>query len=164
LDIADVQAIRQKVVDALFKVATRMTGLSREELVVRNALPKTDFGLTNEYWVTPTLTANAWTNYFTQQLEDQRFAAFYGLANQAADPQVTGVKFKIGAGTGTKTLDVVQLEDMYTYRESCDCFLKRPVIYKERQYVNIDAYSKSAVAEPLVLKSLICEPAGKVTY
>jgi len=164
LEIADVQAIRQKVVDALFNVSVRLTGLTREELVVRNALPKTDFGLTNEYWLTPTLTANAWSNYFTKELEKQRFAAFYGVANQAADPQVTGLKFKIGPGDGVKTIDVVQLEDMYTYKELCDGFFKKPIIYKETQYINIDAYAKSAVSEPLTLKCLICEPAGKITY
>jgi len=164
LEISDIMAIRQQVIDALFSVAMRMTGLMREELVVRNALPSTDFGLTNEYWQTPTLTANDWTNYFTKQLDDQKFVAFYGIANQAADPIVTAVRFKLGSGTGTKTLDVVQLEDLYTDATRVDGYFKRPIIYKEKQYVNVDVYAKAAGTEPLILKALVIEPMGRVTF
>jgi len=164
LEVADIAAIKQQVIDALFSVATRLTGLRREELVVRSALPATDFGLANEYWETPSLTANAWTNYFTKQLEEQQFVAFYGVANLSPDPIVTAIKFKLGKGTGTKTLDVIQLEDLYTDANRSDGYFKRPIIYKERQYVNIDVYAKAAGTEPLLLKALVVEPAGRTTF
>jgi len=164
LEVADIQAIRQKVIDALFSVAMKMTGLSRDQLVVRNTLPSTDLGLTNEVWVTPSLTANSWTNYFTNQLDDQRFVAFYGIANLSSDPIATAVRFKLGSGTGTKTLDVIQFEDLYSDSQRIDGYLKRPIIYKEKQYVNVDVYAKSSGTEPLVLKSLTVEPAGRVTF
>lgn len=164
LEIADVQAIRQKVIDALFDVAMRMTGLEAEQLIVRNALPATDFGLSAEVWETPTLTANAWTNYFTNQLEEQRFVAFYGVSNLSPDPIATGLKFKLGQGAGTKVLDVLQIEDMYSDSERIDGFFKKAIIYKEKQYVNVDVYAKAAGTEPLVLKALVVEPAGRVSF
>jgi len=164
LEVADIMSIKQQVMDALFNVAMRMTGLKRDELIIRSALPATDFGLSNEYWETPSLTANAWTNYFTKQLDDQKFVAFYGVANLAADPIVTAIKFKLGSGTGTKTLDVIQLEDLYTDSNRTDGYFKRPIIYKEKQYVNVDVYAKASGTEPLMLKALVVEPAGRVTF
>ena len=164
LEVADIMAIRQKVIDSLFSVAMKMTGLSRDQLVVRNTLPSTDLGLSNEVWVTPSLTANSWTNYITNQLDDQRFVAFYGVANLDPDPITTAVRFKLGSGTGTKTLDVVQVEDLYSDSERIDGYLKRPIIYKEKQYVNIDVYARDSGTDRLVLKSLTVEPAGRVTF
>jgi len=164
LDIAEIAAIKQQVMDALFSVATRMTGLTKEQLVIRNILPSTDLGLANEYWETPALTANDWTNYFTKQLDNQQFIVFYGVANLSPDPKVTALRFKVGSGAGTKTLDVVQLEELYTNTERTDGFFKRPIIYKERQYVNVDVYSKAAGTEPLMLRGFVIEPAGRITF
>jgi len=163
LEIADITALKQALIDKLFEVATRMTGLPREDLIIRNSLPKTDFGLTNEYWMTPTLTANAWTDYFSKELADQRFAAFYGVANQAADPSATAIRFSTGEGK-VKTVDVVQIEDLYTDATKVDGFFDEAIIYKHKQVCNVEVYSKAAVSEPLILKALICEPAGKITF
>jgi len=164
LEVADIMSIKQQVIDALFGVAMKMTGLGKDQLIVRSVLPATDLGLSNEYWETPSLTANDWTNYFTHQLEDQAFIAFYGVANLSADPKVTAVRFKLGSGAGTKTLDVVQLEDLYSDNTRVDGYFKRPIIYKHKQYANVDVYSKAAGTEPLILKSLVVEPAGRTTF
>jgi len=164
LDLADIASIKMQVIDALMSVATKMTGLSSDQLVVRNILPATDLGLANEHWETPTLTANTWTNYFTKQLDEQQFIVFYGVSNLSPDPKVTALRFKVGSGTGTKTLDVVQLEELYTNTERTDGFFKRPIIYKERQYVNVDVYSKADGVEPLVLRGFVIEPAGRTTF
>jgi len=164
LEVPDIMSIRQQVIDALFEVAMRMTGLPKEQLVVRNALPSTDFGLANEYWVTPSLAANDWTNYFTKELADQAFVAFFGVANLSADPIATALRFKVGSGTGTKTIDVVQLEELYSNTVRTDGFFKRPIIYKQKQFVNVDVYAKAAGTEPLILRALVVEPAGKVTF
>jgi len=164
LDIAEIAAIKQQVIDALFSVAMKMTGLTRDQLVIRNLLPKTDLGLTNEYWETPSLTANDWTNYFTKQLAEQQFVVFYGVANLAPDPKATALRFKVGSEAGTKTLDVVQLEELYTNTVRTDGFFKRPIIYKERQYSNVDVYSKATGTDPLMLRGFVAEPAGRVTF
>lgn len=164
LNVEDIISIKQQVIDALFKVAMKMTGLTKDQLVVRNLLPKTDLGLTNEYWETPSLTANDWTNYFTKQLDQQQFVVFYGVANLSPSPKATALRFKVGRGEGTKTLDVIQLEELYTNTVRSDGFFKRPIIYKERQYVNVDVYSKAAGTEPLMLRGFAVEPAGRVTF
>ena len=164
LELADIISIKQQVIDALMSIATRMTGLTPEQLVVRNILPSTDLGLTNEYWETPSLTANDWTNYFTKQLDEQQFVVFYGVANLSPDPKVTALRFKVGSGAGTKTLDVVQLEELYTNTDRTDGFFKRPIIYKERQYSNVDVYAKVTGTEPLMLRGFVIEPAGRITF
>ena len=164
MTIEDVASIKAQVIDRVMSVATRMTGLTPDQLVIRNILPKTDLGLTNEYWETPTLTANDWTNYFTRQLNNQQFMVFYAVADLSPDPKATALRFKVGSGGGTKTLDVVHLEELFANSERADGYLKRPIIYKETQYMNVDVYSKAAVSEPLILRGFVVEPAGRVTF
>ena len=164
MTIEDVSSIKVQVIDAVMSIATRMTGLTPDQLVIRNILPKTDLGLTNEYSETPTLTANDWTNYFTRQLNNQQFMVFYAVADLSPDPKATALRFKVGSGGGTKTLDVVHLEELFANSERADGYLKRPIIYKETQYVNVDVYSKAAVSEPLILRGFVVEPAGRVTF
>ena len=164
LDIGDVVSIKQQVIDALLRVATRMTGLDKGQLVVRNILPATDLGLPSEHWETPALTANDWTNYFTKQLDEQQFVAFYGVTNLSPDPKVTALRFKVGQGAGTKTLDVIQLEELYSNTMKTEGYFKKPILYKQRQYVNVDVYATAAGTEPLVLRGFVVEPAGRTTF
>ena len=164
MDIADVTALKQALLDRMFEIAMAMGVVERrEELIYRPILPKTDLGLTNEYWETPSLTANTWNTYFSKQLDDQRFVGFYGVTNLSADPVVTGLKFSVGAGK-TKTLDVLQIEDLYSDSERVDGYFKNPIIYKEKQYCNLEVYAKAAGSDRLVLKGFVVEPAGVVTF
>lgn len=164
LEVDDIMAIRQKIVDALLEIATRMTGLDESQLVVRNTLPMEDLGFSSETWQTPALTANAWTNYFTHKIDEQRFIAFYGVSVLSTDPVTTAVRFKLGSGGGTKTLDVIEIEDLYSDQNRIDGYLKRPLIYKETQYVNVDLFAKASGSDNLILKSLTVEPAGRITF
>ena len=163
ITVEDITAIKQAVVDKLFEVAMAMTGLKKEDLIVRPILPSTDLGLTNETWETPSLTANAWNTYFSKQLNDQRFIGFYGVSNLSPDPVVTAIKFSVGAGK-TKVLDVLQIEDLYSDSERVDGYFKAPIIYKEKQYCNCDIYARAAGSDRLILKGFVVEPAGVVTF
>jgi len=148
--------------EAAVKIASGEIPLAKEQLIVRDALPHTDFGLTNEYWVTPTLTANAWADYITQELPKKRFALFLGVYNQSANPQAVKVKFALGPGAGTKVLDIVDLEPIYMNAEVPVGFLEEPILYKGGQTINIDVYSKANVAEPLGFRVAVIEPSGEV--
>jgi len=165
LEIADikemVKAIRTKLVD----IASTQLNIRPEEVIIRDALPKTDFGLTNEYWYNPALTANAYTQYFSQKLE-KKCAAFYGFTNPAADPKVTGARFYVGPGR-TKLVDVIQFEDIYTLAETVSGYFTEPLIFQVDQTATCDLYAKAAVsagAEPLIWKVLVAERVGEVTF
>lgn len=164
LDVEDIKAIKQQVIDLALQRAMKMTGLAADQLVVRNILPSTDLGLTNEVWSFSLTTANDWNNIVTKQLDDQQFLVIFGVAVLSADPITTALRFKVGSGTGTKTLDVVDLEELYASDERPEGILKRPILYKEKQYVNIDVYAKATGTENLVFKGFVIEPAGRVTF
>jgi len=163
LTIDDIIALRQNVVGQLFSVATRLTGLAKDELIVRSILPKTDLGLTNEVWEATISSANAWNPWISNQLEDQRFVVIYGLANLTADPVTTAIKFSTGASK-TKIIDVVQYEDLYTNKERVDGYFNRFIVYKHKQYLNADLYARATGTERLVLKGFVVEPAGRITF
>jgi len=163
LTIDDVISLRQNVITRLFSVATRLTGLAKDEMVVRSILPKTDLNLSNETWEASISTANAWNPWISKQLEDQSFIAIFGLANLSADPITTAIKFTTGSG-GTKVIDVIQYEDLYSQRERVDGYFNRFIIYKHKQYMNADLYARATGTERLVLKGFTVEPAGRVTF
>jgi len=163
LTIDDIISLRTNVISKLFDVATRLTGLGRDELVVRSILPATDLGLSNETWEASISTANNWNPWISNQLEDQRFIVIYGLANLSADPITTAIRFSTGANK-TKTIDVIQYEDLYTNKERVDGYFNRYIIYKHKQYLNADLYARATGTERLVLKGLTVEPAGRITF
>lgn len=163
LSIDDVISLRTNVITKLFDVASRLTGLGREELVVRSILPSTDLGLANETWEATISTANNWNSWISNQLEDQRFVVIYGLANLTADPVTTAIRFSTGANK-TKILDVIEYEELYSHRERVDGYFNRYIIYKHKQYVNADLYARATGTERLVLKGYTIEPAGRITF
>jgi len=163
LTIDDIIGLRTTIISKLFDVATRLTGLGRDELVPRSILPKTDLNLANETWEASIGTANDWNPWINNQLEDQRFIVFYGLANLSADPITTAIKFSTGANK-TKTIDVIQYEDLYSNKERVDGYFNRYIIYKHKQYVNTELYARATGTERLVLKGYVVEPAGRITF
>ena len=165
IETADIKALTRAVETQLIDVAARILNIPKEEVIIRDALPATDFGLAYEYWSNPALSANAYTEYFSQKLVDKA-AAFYGITNLAADPKATGARFYVGPGR-TKLVDIVQFEDIYTLAENVSGYFKEPIIFSVDQTVTCDLYAKAAVAagaEPVVWKVLIAERAGEVTF
>ena len=164
LEIADIKSLTETVIDSLKSKAIELKYVEREEeLIVREVLPLTDKLLTTEYWITPTLTADTWTSYFYDKpVSDRTVIGFYGVKNLSADPKVTALRFSSGKGK-TKIIEVVQIEKIYE-AEMAEGFFDEPIIYVAKQYITVEAYSKAAVAEPLMIRGLVCEPAGEVTY
>ena len=164
MEIADIKAIVNSVIESMTTKAVDLKYVTTaEELTVREILPKTDIGLTNEYWVTPTLTGNAWANYFVdKQVADRTIIGFYGAKNLSADPKATAIRFSSGKGK-TKIVDVIQIEKIYE-SDMSEGFFDEPIIYVAKSYMTVEVYSKAAVDEPLVLPSFVVEPMGEVTY
>jgi len=159
MPIAEIFSFEQAVADALLERAVTNLGLPKEQIILRDGLPATDFGLTNEVWVTPSLSANTWSDFITKTLPDYKVVAFYGVAVLSGDPIATGIRFQLG---NVKMIDVIQFEDIFEAGESVGYF-KEPVLYLKNQDINIDLYAKAAGTENLALKCLVAEQAGKTT-
>jgi len=160
LSLADIAAIEASIKERLLDEASRRLARPKEQLVIRDILPKTDLGLTNEEWVTPSLTANAWTKYFDIKLPDTRFICFYGAANNAADPIVTAVMLKMGPA-GATTRGSMELEEIYADEVPVG-ILDEAVLYRGGDHIYVDCWAKKAGTEPLVLKGMVAEPYGEV--
>lgn len=160
--ISEIKSRRDDLKEALLSTAERLTKLTREELVVRDALPKTDLNLANEVWEATISTANNWNDWIDVTLEDQRFLAIYGIAVLSPNPITTGIRFGVGPGP-TKVVDVIQFEDILVTENPVGIF-EEPIVYKENQYVNIDLYGKATGKEYIALLAMVAEPAGKVTF
>jgi len=156
----DIAGIEASVKERLLSEASGKLNLSRDQLVVRDILPKTDLGLTNEEWVTPSLTADAYTKYFDIKLPDNRFICFFGAGNNAADPIVTLVVLKMGPAGGT-TKGTMEIEEMYA-EDVPICLTDEAILYRGGDHIYVDVWAKASGTEPLVLKGMVCEPYGQI--
>jgi len=160
LSLADIAAIEASIKERLLDEASRRLALPRERLVVRDVLPKTDMGLANEEWITPSLTADTWTKYFDEKLPNTRFVCFYGVADNAADPIVTAVAMKMGP-TGGTTRGVWEIEEIFADEVPIG-ISDEAIMYRGGDHVFVECWAKAAGTEPLALKGMVCEPLGEV--
>jgi hypothetical protein len=154
--------IRQFKADGIKAGITRALALgiarTEQELVVRTALPFTDFGngavgWTLENYSGPIIAAAGWGSVFNAGalpanapvLANSKIAVFYKFANYSAAPTITAVRFRIG-GTGatTKAMYYMQLETGAKLEP--DVYFSEPVVYDPQDVVYIEAYYNAAVA------------------
>jgi len=162
LKLEDIDEVERAAVEDAWALFERITGLTREEAVLRDILPKTDLNLTNEVWTTGALTANAWTDWIKYRLPREKLVCFTGGVNNSPDPAITAIGFRLGPDAAT-TKDIVQVEQIYV-RDPIWFFDKgKHVIYKPGDYIFVNVYAKRAVsAEPQILKGFIIERRGEI--
>jgi len=160
LTLEDLARIKASIKEKLIREVSARLAIPREQVVVRDLLPKTDMGLTTEVWITPTLAANAWTKYFDKELPNRRFVAFYGVANNAADPIATGVYLKLGP-TGATARAVWEIEELYA-DEIPVGVTDEIILYRGGEHIFVEVYAKAAGTEPLVLLGMVGEPYGEL--
>jgi len=156
---AVVEAVKAK----LLALAAKELQKPQSELVIREVMPATDLGYTNENWAnTQSLTANTWVKEIGHELANDEFVAFVGVQNQTDDPQVIGIKFKVGSA-GATTRDLQMIESLYT-EDNFKALFKEPIIYKANEYIYIEYYAKTTVAaggEKIGLIAFIVKPYGE---
>ena len=147
----------------LLNLAAKELNKSPADLVLREVMPMTDLGYTTETWDNENaLTATTWTTEISHALDNDEYIAFIGVENQTDDPQVIGMKFKVGSG-GATTRDIQMLESLYT-EDNHKAMFKDPIIYKANEYVFIQYYAKATVAaagEKIGLIAFIVKPYGE---
>jgi hypothetical protein len=175
MTIEDIKALREEVASKLLALAVKHTGKPASEFVVRDILPKDDFGFNGVEWQNQTAisTANLWTKDWSKELPKDVFVAFFGVdykmgATGIAGWKYCGVGYRIGA-TGNTTLKQVHLQKCQRTLATTAGMLKsargyhRPVYYKGTQTINIQLMAKATVTayyEQIMLLGLLCEPLG----
>ena len=153
--------IRQFKADGIKAGITRALALgiarTEQELVVRTALPFTDFGngavgWTLENYSGPIIAAAGWGSVFNAgalpanapTLANSKIAVFYKFADFSAAPAITGIRFRVG-GTGatTKALYYLQLET--NAKLEPDVYFSEPQVYDPQDVVYIEAYYAALV-------------------
>jgi hypothetical protein len=109
ITLTDIRGFRSAAIESGITRALAL-GLarSREELIVRSALPATDFGAATgwaiEQYRNPVIAAAGWGSpfdtgalpAFAPTLANSKVAVFYKFADYSANPMVSGVRFRVG--------------------------------------------------------------------
>lgn len=169
LSLADRKKYLQDAIEAGIRRGVSKIGVDRSELVIREALPLTDFpgAWTTEYYVSPAIAAVGWAwagdGGAVGVLPVDRVAVFYKVADADANPGFTAVRFRLGP-TGATTLASFFFQLPLDNKLETDFFFSEPVVFDPQANVFIQAYSRIAVhaAEELSFGCFIIEKVGQV--
>ncbi len=150
--------------EEIIAMAARETNTRQDEWVVRDALPQTDFGFTDERWVNQTLFAaqNTFQRDWFAALPVNKYAVFYGINQNPLNPTIYGMRFRQGA-TGATTLDTIHFRKVLE-EDNVIGFFDR-IIYRPQSVIWIDLIANAltaARAEEFEILTLICEKYGDV--
>ncbi len=159
LTLTDIKAFRSSAIEAGITRALAL-GLARgrEELVVRAALPFTDFGVgvvtgwAIEQYRNPAIAAAGWGSVFDNgalpvaapTLANSKIAVFYKFADYDTNPTITGIRFRVG-GTGATTRATFFFQLELGAKLEPDVYFTEPVIYDPQDVVFIEAYYNGPV-------------------
>lgn len=158
LTLTDIKAFKMQAIEAGIKAAMDAGIGRRENLVVREAFPFTDFGNNAlgwalEYYTNPVIAAAGWGSPFSTgalpafvpQLQRTKVAVFYKFAVTNATPLVAGVRFRVGnTGATTKASFMIQLPTEAKLEP--DVYFSEPVVYLPEDWIYIEEYYIAAAA------------------
>jgi len=164
LTLTDIKSFKTGAIEAgILRALALGLARTREELVVREAHPNTDFGTpvgtngwTNEYYVTAGgIGALIWAGVFDvstavavfpPQLARTAVAVFYKIMNAAAEPVVAAVRFRVGT-TGATTKASFMLQQFIDIKLEPEVWLSEPVVYDPEDWLFIQMYCRANTAE-----------------
>jgi len=176
LTLTDIKSFRGGAIEAgIIRALALGIARNREELVVREATPHTDLwdgvsGYAAEYYTTRALfpaVAGTWALVYdtalltAPALGRTKVAVFYKIADSMADPQVTGVRFRVGAtGATTKASFLIQLP--IDNKLEPEVYLSEPVVYDPEDIMFIEWVARAATpaTEELSFGCFIIERTG----
>jgi len=174
LTLTDLKRFRRDAAEAGIRRALQL-GIAAEpkELLVREAEPHTDFPttwLTEYYAEAAGPAAVGWLGVgdavprAPSQLANNKVAVFYKIANAAADPAITAVRFRQGAN-GATTLGSFFTQLPIDIKLEPEVYLTIPIVFSPQEWVFIEAYWRAgavAAGEELSFGCFILEPTGGV--
>ena len=176
LTLTDIKAYKSAAQEAGITRALSL-GLAgtRDELVVREALPLIDMGAAavngygTEYYITDAITAVGWALVFNTvagavvapTLGATKVAVFYKVADADGDPAATAVRFQVGAG-GVTTKAVFFFQLGLDNKLESDLYFSKPIVYDPQDVLFIQFYSRAAAhaAEELSFGCYVIERQG----
>ena len=181
LTLTDIRGFKTMAIEAGIARALALgIGRTREELVVREANPLPDLGsvalgtgyAANYYVTTALVPGAAWfpvhntavvagaVNAFT--LARTQVAVFYKIADATANPECTGVRFRVGpTGNTTKASFFIQLP--LDIKLESEVYLSEPVVYDPEDVLYIEFYPRAILGpngEELSFGCFIVERTG----
>lgn len=161
LTIEEKKKIEDDVIARLIQEAVSQKVVTKEDdLVIRDIMPNTDLGLTNEYWAEVLATPNAWNAAIINvTLPKDKIIAFYGVKNKAAVMLSSMVRFNLAQA---KVKDIWEVEDIQT-ELNAEALAETPVLYNNSEVIRIDMYCMGlAGTDELMLIGKVAEPKGKL--
>ena len=160
----EVTAKLRSLKDELVAMAADETKSNPAEWIVRDALPKTDFGFNTEKWLNQTAfaAADTWQKDWSKELDDEVYACFYGVVLHALNPTIYGVRFRLGAD-GVTTIDTIQFQKLKEEDNIIGMFDR--IIYKKQKHIYIDLIADATTAqygEEFEILCLIAEKYGEI--
>jgi len=170
----EIAAIEQALEEELIKRALN-AGLAtdRDGLVVRDILPKTDFGssyFSNDEWVWhASIGGNSWVKGIEKDLDNDFAVGFYGVIGpRSSTTKTVAVKFMLRE---TMTKDIWHIEQCRVPEAaSVDMVFgvtKSPVVYNPNDTVVVYLYgtgTATADSETIVLLGKVVEPVGRTVH
>ena len=155
LTLTDTKTFRGGAVEAgIARALTLRIAANREELVVYEALPLTNFGAalyTTEQYITPAAAAVGWAaagnGGGVGTLPTGQVAIFYKAANSSAvvPPTFIACRFRVGA-TGASTKAVFHMQMAIENKMESDVYFSECVVYDQQDRLFIQVYSAAAIA------------------
>ena len=145
------QEFKQKAVE-LLQSLIRKKGKDPADFVIRDVLPKTDLGLTNEEWSHSFSAAYTEETYFTKTLDDDNFLVIYGYANNYPTPKTLYMKLV----RGSVPIKIVHTQAIHLQEVPMAFF--EPEGWMEGEKITVYVYGDSTGTDKPIPLSLFAEP------
>ncbi len=159
LTAQQIRAIEEEVKRRLVEkaVAQKIGGVvSAKDVVVRDILPSTDLGFTNEVWEETISTANSWTTLVNTTVSSDKCYMFFGVKNVNASPKIVALKFSKGA----VVKDIWHFQDMLT-EPTVEAISDILIFYGKEEPMKIEYYAQATGTDNLIIRGFVAEPRGK---
>jgi hypothetical protein len=151
LELATIIKARDASVQML-RDAIRARGKNPDAYVIRDILPKTDLGLTNEEWKIKYTSAYTWETMVNLTLPEDKFIALYGVAfKKGTTPKTLAIKFY----KDVNPIAVIQVESLFAFDEMIGFF--GPLVWGEAETLKVEIYGSAAGDDYVVLRGFVAE-------
>lgn len=136
---------------------------SAKDLAIRDILPKTDLGYSNEVWATSTLPRYAYSTTASFRVPDTKVIGFLGVEDLAGGigTGVTSViRFSLGPGKA-KVIDVWNIQKIESEKE-LQGYSDNVIIYGPGEYMGVEFYNVDTGVSKVVLLGFVAEPKGEL--
>jgi hypothetical protein len=152
--VQQVQEYKQKAIKLLENMI-RKKGKKPEDFIVRDVLPKTDLGLTNEEWSISYSAAYTEEEKINKTLGDDEFLVIYGYANDYPTPKTLYIKLT----RGSVPIKIIHTQAIHLQEIPIGFF--EPEGWAEGETIKVAFYGNATGTDRPILLSLWAEPKEK---